>query len=458
MYELKNQMGGENTHNVIGEGGFGCVLEPSLKCNVPTKINYKTKVSKILRTKYAKEELHEYNTISKIDKSKKYYLGVPKLCKVKNTRKNIKAIQKCENEQFFNYYPELPNVKDVNIDGLSLLIMENGGLNLYDYADNISKLAYSSKNSVKMEKFWMEMYNIILGIQLLLENELMHYDLNGNNIVYSEKNNQLRFIDFGKMTKQSILKHKISKNELIYSFHWSYPLESLFLDKIKFNTIQNLSTSQLNSYFSKITKFYTSNSKSKKTKFYESLNSFCANSYSYVNTEIVNKVIQDYSQFIVFDMKGKSFNEFTHQFMRTFDIYGLGMGCMYVLMKTRHVMNADALFYKLYNLFESMITPRLFHRITIGNLIQSYEDILHAHILPKYGLVIKDNHFIKKSSLKIKIKPVLVKDKLSKHELREIMTSEPEMFIYSTTKTKTNRKCSIGKIRDSRTDKCVKLF
>ena len=51
-----------NISNVIGEGTYGCVHKPSLKCK-KKRINYDNKISKVMKTKEANIELKEYKNI-----------------------------------------------------------------------------------------------------------------------------------------------------------------------------------------------------------------------------------------------------------------------------------------------------------------------------------------------------------------------------------------------------------
>ena len=58
---------------IIGEGTYGCVHKPSLKCT-RKKQKYDNKVSKLMLHKDANEELEENILISKIDKNKNFSL------------------------------------------------------------------------------------------------------------------------------------------------------------------------------------------------------------------------------------------------------------------------------------------------------------------------------------------------------------------------------------------------
>jgi hypothetical protein len=83
--------------SVIGEGAYGCIHKPSLKCKDNKIQNYKNKVSKVLQKSKAKQELEEYGAIKQADQSNEYYLGIPVECDVDNTPTNIQAVEKCDN-------------------------------------------------------------------------------------------------------------------------------------------------------------------------------------------------------------------------------------------------------------------------------------------------------------------------------------------------------------------------
>ena len=71
------------TSKVVGEGTFGCVLKPSLKCNTNKTIDYKDRVSKLMFDYDARNELKEYAYLSKIKGLEDYALIAPIYCKPK---------------------------------------------------------------------------------------------------------------------------------------------------------------------------------------------------------------------------------------------------------------------------------------------------------------------------------------------------------------------------------------
>ena len=173
-------------YDVIGEGTYGCAIKPSLKCSNKT-ILYNNKISKVLLNKDANEELTEYNMIDKIDKNKDFFMGKPELCKPKYNELNVKSIQKCK------YISKIikDNVKD-NFKKLSLLIMNDGGVNLTTYSNTIYR-----KTEKQLIDFFVEAHRILLGIKVFIDNGVVHHDLKPGNIVYNEDTNRLNFIDFG---------------------------------------------------------------------------------------------------------------------------------------------------------------------------------------------------------------------------------------------------------------------
>ena len=85
------------TSQIIGEGKYGCVLKPSLKCRKTKKsFHYKNKISKIMKKSESATEMVEYDIMKRIDPSHQYYLGYPTKCSPKKTEMAKKSVKKCE--------------------------------------------------------------------------------------------------------------------------------------------------------------------------------------------------------------------------------------------------------------------------------------------------------------------------------------------------------------------------
>jgi serine/threonine protein kinase len=207
---------------VIGEGGYGCVIRPSLTCTKKTQknINYKNAVSKILDKTHAIEEMHSYDLIRNVDPKHEYYLGVPQTCVPENTPENNKVIRTCRD-------------KGLRADAYhSLIIMPNGGITL----DELGKKMHSWKSVKqikKMQSFWIDALRLVEGIELFLKNDIIQFDIKPHNIVYDELTNKSNYIDFGLMQSKKKIIAEATKNKFWWAEHnhFNYPMENIYLNK-----------------------------------------------------------------------------------------------------------------------------------------------------------------------------------------------------------------------------------
>ena len=215
---------------VIGEGKNGCVHRPSLKCRKTQKhINYKNKLSKLMKTKEANIELEEYDLMEKIDKKHKLYLGKPEKCSPENSYENRKYVEQCD-----LFKPE-------SLLHHSLLIMKYGGLHLKNFADSIRDTPNKKENPEIMRNFWKEARRLFIGLVIFHKNQVIHHDLKPQNIVYSVENNRINFIDFGTMITQSKLKKMCIASTYYFSLtHWSFPPEMKFVNRKNYKLLPML--------------------------------------------------------------------------------------------------------------------------------------------------------------------------------------------------------------------------
>ena len=181
----------------VGEGSYGCVHNPPLKCRDKPYNSDPTKVSKILTKKNANDELKEFKLIQQADKKEDFHLGKPDSCFPDDNKENKSAIDKCKR------FDSMWISKDYK-----LLLLENGGDNLSQIEDKFKKLTLNSTNRRRLENFWLDMARLIYGSKVLMDNGIVHHDLKQQNIVYNEKNGRVNFIDFGlMMTTKEMLKN-----------------------------------------------------------------------------------------------------------------------------------------------------------------------------------------------------------------------------------------------------------
>lgn len=350
----------------IGEGTYGCVHKPSLKCK-NKKVNYTDKVSKIMTKKHSRTEMKEYDNIANVDKSKKFYLGKPVLCVPEDDDSAKRAVNMCE--RFRGNF-----IKDYN-----LLIINDGGNNLEQYADKMASLPKTPENIEKIEKFWIEAQRILLGLKVFNDNGIVHHDLKPQNIVYNEDTNRTNFIDFGLMTDMNTI--RIESNLSKYKLgvpHWSFPLEMEFINKNSYLQLANLSNDQ----------------KSNCLNFLSLKNSNIKTFFSYIvnddKDELWYIMRLDNCDFIM-DARQDNYDEFLDRVIRTIDVYGTGIAFMYILNKTRHLIEPK-LENELRELFYIMITPNVFIRFLPDQVLNIFEKILLENgILSKYNKHFENN-------------------------------------------------------------------
>jgi len=371
-----------NVPNKIGEGGYGCIHYPNLTCS--NNDHYKTSkamtLSKILKTKYADIESSEYKNIHKADPSKKYYLGDPIQCKVGNTRKNIMAINQCE---------EAPSILK-NIEDYSLLIMEYGGINLRDYGKSVASWKNTSINKTKIERFWLESHRLLRGVKMLLDNGLIHSDFKPHNIVYDEKKKRLNFIDFGLMQTMDSTKSDIARDQYKnIKCHFSHPFETLFLSKFHFEFFVAKNEEQKEEYYRQFIYDIEKNN----TLCGKKINDFFK--YLFTNSEEDNEskraILEEHIQMLrSFPSSFESWNYMDT--LNTFDIYGIGFTYLYMLKCSRHLLQSS-LYYDMRSLFLRMISGDAVKRIKIQDCLKEYESIMLNHgLLNKFGVHF-ENHF-----------------------------------------------------------------
>ena len=199
---------------IVGQGSYGCVVKPSLKCITDT--DYTNKVSKIMTTRDAKDEQKEMKLFKKIKGIEKYTMAYPELCLPKKDQLFHKVIKGCKaNPVRQEYYFSGKNPEGKNI---SLLLLDDGGVDLY----NFSRKVFPKLDEKDKSIFFTSILNLLEGLTFFIDNKIIHHDLKLENIVYNIETGTCKYIDFGLMTTipKFIRTAKQSKNRMAHS--WSY--------------------------------------------------------------------------------------------------------------------------------------------------------------------------------------------------------------------------------------------
>jgi serine/threonine protein kinase len=444
------------TINVIGEGTYGCVHKPSLKCKNAPGQNYHNKVSKILRNKDAKKEIAEYKKVDSADKDGDFYLGKPESCELnEKDASNIKGIEKCKIS---------PDIL-ARLKSYQLLIMEDGGVNISDYVERMKTWSQSEMSTELCEKFLLEALRLFSGLNAFEKHGLVHHDLKPQNIVYNERTNRLNFIDFGLMENHKTIINDAKKSKYAWDiFHWSYPWELEVLNKNLFLTIERSAANAQNmirSFFDKYT--------ARDDTYYLHASTFCRyalDSKSPTFGADWNKYITDYENTIRQDIANMDYDEFLEKSIGTIDVYGVGIALSYWFFAAKkHLEPAHIV--TLGEIFKRMISARLSTRYTVQQCLEEYEAFLiGSGLLEKYDMEIKD-HIVIDRNAPPRIRPILKlaapkntrinpafadADPKPCPEGKEINPKTGRCI-----KIKTRPDCPEGTIRNETTGRCVKV-
>ena len=359
---------------VIGEGTYGCVHKPSLKCKNKPKINDSNIVSKLMTDEDATEELNEFKLIKKADKTENFHLGKPKSCKVENNIDNHLAIRNCS-----GFKPDL-------IDNYSLLLLKYGGSDLRKFGKYIKELSTNDDNTRIIEHFWLEVSRILFGIKILYDNGSIHHDLKHQNIVYNKDKKRINFIDFGLMTaKSKIVRDAKNSNYGFAINHWSFPIEMKLYNKNTFDEVIQFNSKKLKNYITDnlydITEYHShlfecilENNDKQNDKYKNKVNIFFNNYYQMIS-----------------NLSSNQYDLFLEKSIETIDTYGTATGLLYVLKNCKKHISTE-LYKDLKSLFLSMVNFNVFIRDSPEVVVSKYENILLKHdLLTKYNMTFVDH-------------------------------------------------------------------
>ena len=357
----------------VGEGTYGCVHNPPLKCRDQLYNPDPTKVSKILRKKDANSELKEFKLINKADKKEDFHLGNPGSCFPDNNEINAKAIDQCR------------GFRSKDINSYKLLLLKNGGQDLSKIEDKFKKLTVNTVNRRKLEHFWLDMARLLYGSKVLIDKGIVHHDLKQQNIVYNENTGRVNFIDFGLMMRKTEMFKKANGSRYPFGEHWSFPPDILFYNYVDYQRMTIIEGRDRNIFMQNSFKNYK-----------EPLKIIEKNLMDKDENEIdfSIRIVRDYYNiYSKLKHSDDDYKIFINKSFETFDNYAIGFSLFSILKETKELIDE-----KLYNdlrvLFLSMITFKLFERPTPSEVVDKYEFILKSNgLLDKYSMRF-ENHFL----------------------------------------------------------------
>jgi serine/threonine protein kinase len=417
--------------NVVGEGTYGCVHKPPMKCKRENVITDPTIASKLMEDEEARNEMMEFKLVEDADTDKLFHLGKPSICKVDNTDSNKKAMTKCTNSSF---RPE-------KIDQYSLLLIKYGGLDLDKYGKKIKEFSMSAVHRRSVENFWLDISRVIYGLKIFNDRGVVHHDVKQQNIVYNEDTGRANFIDFGLMTTKARIQSAITTSSYLFGMlHWSFPPEMQLLNLRTYSKAIRGPQTKLD-YFNDCNDILVNNHK----YFYNCIIEESAESAKY--RDVLQHHLTDFYQMIA-QLKQGDYNKFVDACIDTIDIYGAGIALLYVLYRSKRFLEIE-LYNELKALFLSMVNHNVFLRITPNELVTRYENILlNSGLLEKYNLHF-DNHLLAEGRpIPLEVARNIEEDV---HRSLSMTPKEQDDFIQSVVIT-----CPDGKEYNSKTKRCNK--
>jgi hypothetical protein len=442
---------------VAGEGTYGCVHKPQLNCvgEAPAPSN---KLSKLMKDQEATSEFKEYGIMENIDPNRNFYLGSPKMCKVDINLYNKNSASKCKRLKAAD--SEIIN----NLSQYTLMIMEDGGDNLEDFAEKAKQWPQSKENSQRIEHFWLEAHRTLAGVKAFLDYGVVHHDLKPQNLVYNVETGRINFIDFGLMTKKdAILQQAAASKYGLSIYHWSFPLDTNFLNRKSYNKFANYTTDTKERYIKNIAK----NLKSDKDSAGISAIKYFLYHSTNVSGELLNRekitanTIKSFGETILHQIVpgDAQYKIVLNKCIDTIDIYGVGLGLLFVLKMLYSAMDAT-LVGELEPLLLDMVNANVMDRVDINTALNRYEGILEkCGILKKYNKHF-ENHVLTEGP---PIPPVLEKNiesikassvSISPQEMDQILEEnpealEPETSIHKTTGKRVRIRSAIAIVQPS---------
>jgi serine/threonine protein kinase len=454
---------------VIGEGSYGCVHKPSIHCEtLPSPgFNYDEHVSKIMKTSYAEQELQEFLIIHRIDPSEEYHLGTPIMCKPKKDVQSIKDIKRCKINKLDDYEKEE--------NKYSLLLFKYGGPDIKALCTHYLDKYLSTRKEDKINKLLLEIHHLLKGIQVFRKNDIIHYDIKPQNILLNSKTGKMTFIDFGLTQKrEDVLEMNKNNTNSLGTMHWSYPLDTGFLNDREYRGYKNKGINLRNIQKKQVISLLVEDPQQEnkynipitKPETFQIL-------FKYLSLD--DKGLPKEAQYAFVDSFFDGFNELIdknsqkiaiNKMLDSIDVYGLGFSMQYLVNALKRKDYIDIDWYtRLTSFFQKMYSSNPLLRVTdLEQLLDEYEAILlELGILSKVKKHF-DNGLLKDGSPPIPtslsttdkhVSPEL--EKLADLDATElsIEVNCPEDKEWNPLKKRCVKKCKEGYTRNS-VFKCVK--
>jgi len=355
-------------YNYLASGGFGFVISPNIvhsSTNI-SDYNFKT-VSKIfIKKEDALTEYDNHTIVNKLDPDYVFHLKLLKMNKItaeelrhidiKNVPNSIKRLLTKDRYYYINY--------------------DFGGITLMELFGDKNKKTSPFEKKIYL-RICEEFLKMIKVVKIFLENNYIHHDLKMNNILV-DNNLVFKIIDFGLIEFiPDYYDYCIcAKNDNPMPIFEYFPLE------IEYYNVKN----------------YENCEEIAKSRNYLSVTTNLSIKYPYFHKKYSLVIFkQKYDVMLTMMKMEKTHAQFLKASFNTFDIYTLGLALLFISEKYVNVEIKNSRssfddfcdrteysyhysewihFDRLYDLILKMITPNVFERITIDELIVEFKKYL----------------------------------------------------------------------------------
>ena len=193
----------QNKIKLLSRGTFGCIFKPALTCTGGIdKEHFITKVQK--QTTLSYRELMISEKIKKIKDYNQYFAPILKTCTVSVANISGDEIKKCD---------FMTNNKQIVSNKLRYV----GKNTLEEYVIQLLR----TKPALYIETVYDSFFYLLNSIRVLFTNNIVHFDMKENNIMYDERENKPIIIDFGISFDTKMVQNKL--DEVFYTEGFDYP-------------------------------------------------------------------------------------------------------------------------------------------------------------------------------------------------------------------------------------------
>lgn len=191
--------------NLLNQGGYGCVYYPAVKCNQDSDIDQKKYVSKLqVLNKSAINEVVISKIVKNIDGFDNFFAPIVNICDI-----DLKKFDNTQKDEHGETCGIINRKSHKKFALLHIPYIHDGNFN-----KNIIKFGVR-KTFIGL----IDCYNRLLnGIMLLADNDILHYDLKNDNILYDSVKQQPIIIDFGLSINMKNIVKKFSSKKIDLSY------------------------------------------------------------------------------------------------------------------------------------------------------------------------------------------------------------------------------------------------